>query len=488
MATGYRKLTARLTRTSAEIGAGVLAAGALGLLVGAGLPAAAIALLAMAAGLVLLARPKRALWGFLILLPFFVYPVTIGKLSLFLGLPAALAVSFVLISAAEGRSHGTVKLPTVSFSVLLIAALASALLSSDAPHALSRVVYLLSFGIFAGSVAFARSADVIRDRDILAPALLGATASAVVLIAQFVIQFAAGTSAVQSQLLSWYPLFGGSGAESVGQNWIVPSFDLLRAIFPFMTAPSAGQYMMVAFVTAILALHSGIGDLNRRWLRWSVLILTFGLAVTLSRQSWVGALVAMAIVFIRVRPTRLLAGLAVVVTVAFLVPLPGTHETLGQYLLLSTDVQSESSESRLAIWSTALHYIEHDSLLGLGPGLYETLSEGAAVYYAHNVVLDALVELGILGGIAFIVFVVRLLTIMWQRSRELVFLVLVAVVVANMFDDALYLPRNGFLIAALVGMAGGTVQGREAGGPKAEVAEDGGDDAREASATLPVPA
>jgi O-antigen ligase len=129
--------------------------------------------------------------------------------------------------------------------------------------------------------------------------------------------------------------------------------------------------------------------------------------------------------------------------------------------------------------------VGQDNLLGLGPGLYQTLSTGEAVYYAHNVVLDALVELGFLGGAAFIAFVMRLLVIMWQRSRELVFLVLVAVVVANMFDDALYLPRNGFLIAALVGLAGGAAKVREPS-PEARTAEL--EDPQAASLAAPAPA
>jgi O-antigen ligase len=484
-AAGNRKLTGRLTRSSYEIGAGVLASGSLGVLVGAGSPLAAIALLAAAGALFLLSRPRWALWGFLIFLPFFMYPVSFGQLSLFLGLPAALAVSLVLVAATDGRSRGFGKLPTICFSVLVIAAIASALLSSDPPHALSRVVYLVSFGIFAASVAYARSAGVISDRDVLAPLLIGATAAGIALIAQFTIQFAVGTTTVHNQLFSWYPVFGGSSsAMSAGQNWIVPNFNLVRAVFPFMTSPGAGQFMMVAFVTGVLALHSGIGNLNRRWVRWSVLILACGLAATLSRQSWVGALVAMAIVLIQVRPARLVMGIILVAVVAFLVPLPGTHETLGQYLLLSTDTQSESSGSRIALWSTAIHHVEQDSLLGLGSGLYQTLNTSQPVYYAHNVVLDALVELGYLGGIAFIAFVVRLLVIMWQRSRELVFPVLIAVVVANMFDDAFYLPRNGFLIAALVGLAG-AVRVREPG-PEAQTAE--GEDAHAASLAVPAPA
>jgi O-antigen ligase len=464
-----RTHTTRVTRSSYEIGAGVLVSCLFGALVGAGLFLPAIALLATAGFLFLLSRPRWAIWGFLILLPFFTYPVTIGQLSLFLGLPAALAVSLVLVTATENLPRGPVKLPTIAFSVLVVAAIASALLSSDPPHALSRVVYLISFGIFAGSVAYARSAGVIRDRDVLAPLLIGATVAGIALIVQFVIQFGVGTSAVEHQLLSWDGLFGGSSSEvSAGENWIVQPFGLVRAVFPFMTSPSAGQYMMVAFVAGVLTLHTGIGELSRRWLRWSVPILAVALAATLSRQSWVGALVAMAIVFVRVRPARLVIGIAMVALVAFLVPLPGTGETLGQYLLLSTDVQSESSETRIAIWSTALHYVANDSLLGLGPGLYDTLSSNAPVYYAHNVALDALVELGYIGGIAFIAFIVRLLVVTWERSRELVFLIMVAVVVANMFDDASYLPRNGFLLAALIGLAGAVAKVRE---PAPEAAE-----------------
>jgi len=96
-----------------EIGAAVLAAGLLGLLVAAGLPLVALGLLAMAAGLFLLTRPRWALWGFLGFLPFFMYPVSFGHLSLFVGLPAALAVSLVLVAATEGRSRGAIRLPAI---------------------------------------------------------------------------------------------------------------------------------------------------------------------------------------------------------------------------------------------------------------------------------------------------------------------------------------------------------------------------------------
>jgi O-antigen ligase len=451
-----------MRRVSSETVAAVTLAVVAGLLVSIGLFMVAIALLVLAGAAVLLTRPVRALWAFLILLPFFMYPVNIGGFSIFIGLPAALAVSVVLAGSVHERTRGLVKLPVVSFSILAVLAACSALASSDSLQSISRVVYLVSFGIFAASVAYARSAELITPRDVVAPLLIGATFAGGALIAQFVIQFAVGTTTVYDQLESLFALFGGSRAANTSiKNWIVPQFGLVRAIFPFMAAPSAGQYMMVALVTGLLALRGGIADLDRRKMRIPLLIIAVALAVTLSRQAWVGALVALAIVSIQTRPIRLIGGIIVIACVAFIIPLPGTGETLGQYLLLSADTSSYSSSGRIVIWTAAIEHVAHDTAFGVGPGLYDTLTVGPAVYYAHNVVLDALVELGYLGGTAFIAFVVSLLVSMWRRSKDFVFPVLVAVVIANMFDDVLYFPRNGFMVAALVGLAGATVAARE---------------------------
>lgn len=441
-----------------ELGGALLASLVTGILVALGQPQIALGLLVLGLAVFVLSRPRWALWGFLGCLPFFLYPVAVGQLSLFLGLPAALAVSLVLVASNVRGDRGPVVLPKITFSVLATVAVASALLSTDPSHAITRVLYLITFGLLAGAIAYARSTGTIRERDVLIPLLISGAAVGLVVIAQFVIQFAIGKTAVENHLVSWYPIFGGSSAEGtkVGENWIVPNFNLIRGVFPFMTAPGAGQYLMVSFLTALLVLHTGIGNLDRRRVRWAVMITAVALAATLSRQSWVGALVAMAFVFSRHRPGRLLVVVVLLVIIAFLVPLPGTGETLGQYLLVSADSGSESSGTRIEIWSSAIHFVENDTFFGQGAGLYQNLTGPNGAPYAHNVVLDALVELGFLGGAAFIAFLGRLLFLMWQRSRELVFPVVLALVVANMFDDALYLPRNGYLIAALVGMVGGS--------------------------------
>jgi O-antigen ligase len=445
-------------RQTVEIGGALLASLVIGILVAFGQPQLALALLVLGGAVFVFSRPRWALWGFLLCLPFFLYPVAVGQLSLFIGLPAALAVSLVLVSTNIRVRRGPVVLPTVSFAILATIAVASALLSTDPSHAGTRILYLITFGLLAGAIAYARSNGTIRERDVIIPLLISGAAVGLVVLIQFVIQFGIGKTTVYNHLVSLYPIFGGTSAEGakVGENWVVPNFNLVRGVFPFMTAPGAGQYMMVSFVTALLVFNTGFANLDRKKVRWVVIITAMALAATLSRQSWVGAIAAMAFVFARNKPGRLLAGVILVVIIAFLVPLPGTGETLGQYLLVSTDSGSESSGTRLEIWSQAFHFVAHDNFFGQGAGLYQNLAGPTGAPYAHNVFLDALVELGLLGGAAFIAFVGRLLYLMWQRSRDLVFPVLLALVVANMFDDALYLPRNGYLIAALVGMVGGS--------------------------------
>jgi hypothetical protein len=98
-------------------------------------------------------------------------------------------------------------------------------------------------------------------------------------------------------------------------------------------------------------------------------------------------------------------------------------------------------------------------------------------------VLDVLVELGYVGGFVFIAFMARLLVDMWRRSRDLVFPVLIAVIIANMFDDILYFPRNGFAVAALVGLAGVASSLRE---PKIQTRTAGRSELDVGSAAAPI--
>ena len=103
----------------------------------------------------------------------------------------------------------------------------------------------------------------------------------------------------------------------------------------------------------------------------------------------------------------------------------------------------------------AIHLIPGHWLLGVGPGLYGTLNPDPAnpVYYAHNVWLDETVELGVAGGLALIAVFLLAMRSAFRRKATLGFSLLAAFIVANLFDDVLYFPRNGILLAAAFAVA-----------------------------------
>ncbi len=85
----------------------------------------------------------------------------------------------------------------------------------------------------------------------------------------------------------------------------------------------------------------------------------------------------------------------------------------------------------------------------MGPGLFGTLTNEPNNHaaYAHNVFLDAAVELGIAGALALIAVLLIGLKAAIRRRQDLVVALLTAFLAASMFDDVLYFPRNGLLLA-----------------------------------------
>jgi O-antigen ligase len=136
-------------------------------------------------------------------------------------------------------------------------------------------------------------------------------------------------------------------------------------------------------------------------------------------------------------------------------PVPGGHSTFGDYLLTASDTTNVSSATRLGLLTQAIHLIPGHAVIGVGPGMYGTLNPNPAnpVYYAHNVWLDEAVELGIAGGVALAATFLLAMRSALRRRAMLGFALLAAYVVANLFDDVLYFPRNGILLAAAFALA-----------------------------------
>jgi len=189
-----------------------------------------------------------------------------------------------------------------------------------------------------------------------------------------------------------------------------------------------------------------------------VIFIAVALLLTFSRQSWVGAILGVIALGVRRRPGMMVGVVLATVVALVFVSVPNSHQSFGSYLVSAGDTNTASSGTRLSLYQQALQLIPQTPLQGVGPGLYSTLSPNAnvTVYYAHNFVLDSIIEIGFAGCVAMLTVFALSLREGILRAGRLGFGMLAAFLVANMFDDVVYFPRNGFLLAAAFALAAGS--------------------------------
>jgi O-antigen ligase len=407
------------------------------------------------------ANPDRAALALIVALPFFVYPLTVGGLSLFLAVPTFGLVSIVLLSRQRGSWHVLRgDLPMVAFGVLFALALGAALLSTDPKLSLSRVAYLALFCLFAFSLATSLAAGRLSREAVGRALLISGALAAAAIVVQFVAQFGVGKDAVLDWLFGVESLFGGERAAEVRKsNWMIDDLDVVRGVFPFMTAPSAGQFLMFAAIAGVWLrrVRSGARGLASALEVAALALVAAGLLFTFSRQAWLGAAVGIALLGFARRPLWTVALAVQVAIVLTLVPIPGAGGSFGDYLLTAGDTSTESTDTRLELWEQTVDLIPEYALIGAGPGLIEELGPGTSdrPFYAHNVFLDSAVELALAGALALIALFALGLRAAYRRRSMLAFSLLAAYLVAGLFDDVLYLPRNGLLLAVAFALIAG---------------------------------
>ncbi len=413
------------------------------------------------------AAPERTALGLIVALPFMFYPATVGGFSLFLAIPTFGFTGLMLMTRQRSSLHGMRGVfPVATFAVVVAIGIYTSAASVDLATSFSRLLYLFLFGWFAWSLGTALFAGRLSREQVARAVVWSGAIAALAVLIQFLVQFGEGKESVIDWLRSVQATFAGERAANISTiNWVVNDFGLLRGIFPFMSPPMAGQYLMLCLVSAF-------------WLRRErrdptpagsalqlalIVLITAALLVTFSRQAWIGALVGVIALGIKRRPVWMFAVIAEMFLIFTVVPIPGGHGSFGDYLLTASDTSTTSSGTRVALWSQAIDLLPNHLLLGVGPGLYGTLNPDPAnpVYYAHNVFLDELVELGALGGLAFIAVFALGLRSAFKRSATLAFAMLTAYVVANLFDDVLFTPRNGLLLAVAFALIVGGPEKRE---------------------------
>jgi hypothetical protein len=438
---------------------GVLLAVLVGLMASVGFGFVALCLvLALGVTVFTLARPEDMALVMAALLPFLVVPFRVGDFGMFLGLPLGILVGGSLLLRCWGSGSWR---PPRLLGPLLLAFLClmfvSSVFSGYPSRGISRCISIATFTIFAWGLGTAIASGRLSARKLALAFLLGATAAGVALTAQSLAQFVVGEARVTDWLRDVQMLF--QGREGGGRSWVAQGPDTLRAVFPFMVAASAGQYCGMGMVVALYFLRSREPEDQEGPPRLLFLvafaILTVALLLTFSRQAWIGVSVALVILLLRDRGAVLLAACVPLLLVAAVAPLPGGGGTVGGYLMDLRD--TDSGSTRMEFWRGAIEYGQARPGLGIGPGQYQILSSDPThAFYAHNVYLDQLVEVGLPAALIFTALVLALLAKAWRSGATLALGMMLVFAVSNIFDDILYFPRNGLALAigvALLGVA-----------------------------------
>jgi O-antigen ligase len=171
---------------------------------------------------------------------------------------------------------------------------------------------------------------------------------------------------------------------------------------------------------------------------WAALVmpaLAVGVAVTFTRNAWVGACLA-AVVLFSLKDFRLLAVLPVVAAV-FLVAAPSG---LANRLLSIFDVSDPTNRDRVAMLEAGRHMVQSHPVVGVGPAMVEQVYPSYRAKEAveplqphlHNVPLQLAAERGLPAAIAWLAFVGIVLFDLTAAFRTRRHLVLTCAAIAAM--------------------------------------------------------
>jgi putative inorganic carbon (HCO3(-)) transporter len=191
-----------------------------------------------------------------------------------------------------------------------------------------------------------------------------------------------------------------------------------------MGNPNDYAMNMVTFAPFALVRACSPGPLGRRWLAAAGTVMMLAVVVfTKSRAGMLGVAVMLAVLVWhagRLRPTLMAAVLAGALVAAPIVPASVWHRLSG--IVSQADDDRGSREARKLLMREGWHTFLTHPLTGVGVAQFRNYNppgRAEAWHETHNVLLQVLAELGILGGVCFI-FLMVATVIALAHTRRLV--------------------------------------------------------------------
>lgn len=213
-------------------------------------------------------------------------------------------------------------------------------------------------------------------------------------------------------------------ADMEAQSWVDPErFPLLRRrMYSTLENPNLfGAYllMIISILTAFTLRERAV---KRRTVFAVILLsLLLCLALTYSRGAWVSlAAIVLGLTLFYDKKFGLLF-LLVPVVLAFY------HGQVVERFLSLFSGEDTSVDLRFALWESTMAMIEEHPLLGVGWGAYFLSypdynffiqEEGVLIFHAHNMYLNMLAEVGIPGGMAFLLAFFAQGILCWRNYRH----------------------------------------------------------------------
>lgn len=213
-------------------------------------------------------------------------------------------------------------------------------------------------------------------------------------------------------------------ADMEAQSWVDPErFPLLRRrMYSTLENPNLfGAYllMIISILTAFTLRERAVK--KRTVFAVILLSLLLCLALTYSRGAWVSlAAIVLGLTLFYDKRFGLLF-LLVPVVLAFY------HGQVVERFLSLFSGEDTSVDLRFALWESTMAMIEEHPLLGVGWGAYFLAypdynffiqEEGVLIFHAHNMYLNMLAEVGIPGGMAFLLAFFAQGILCWKNYRH----------------------------------------------------------------------